>query len=121
MTIKGHWKVEPALFGGYLVVNSKTKKVRVGQIQPHPAEKHYGSLTKSQAEEICILHNTFRGYDIKDIEDKGIVSIVGDELLKQDEIIKNLISLVEHYCSCYNHDPDSYKEYRLAKKYMEKE
>ena len=47
--------------------------------------------------------------------------VIIEKLNKQDEIIKNLISLVEHYGNCYNHDLNAYQEYRLAKKYMEKE
>lgn len=119
MIIKGEWKVEPAFFGGYLVVNAKTNKVRIGQVEPSPSDKHYGSLTRAEAKEICILHNTFRGYNIEEIEKSGIVSIVGNELLKQDEIIQKLINLVEHYGNCYNHDLNAYHEYRAAKKYME--
>lgn len=63
--------------------------------------------------------NACRGMDTKELQDKGIVSIVGDELLKQDEIIQKLINLVEHYGNCYNHDLNAYHEYRIAKKYME--
>lgn len=119
MIIKGQWKVEPAFFSGYLVVNTKTNKVRVGKMKPKPSDRHYGSLTRSEAKEICVLHNAFRGYDIEEIEKSGIVSIVGNELLKQDEIIQKLIGLVEHYGNCYNHDLNAYHEYRVAKKYME--
>ena len=119
MIIKGQWKVEPALFGGYLVVNAKTNKVRIGQIEPDPSDRHYGSLTRSEAKEICVLHNTFRGYDVEEIEKSGIVSVVGNELLKQDEIIQKLIDLVEHYGNFYNHDLTAFHEYRVAKKYME--
>ena len=72
----------------------------------------------------CVEHmiacvNACRGMDTVELQDKGIVSIVGNELLKQDEIIQKLINLVEHYGNCYNHDLNAYHEYRVAKKYME--
>lgn len=63
--------------------------------------------------------NACRGMDTEELQEKGIVSIVGNELLKQDEIIQKLIDLVEHYGNCYNHDLNAYHEYRVAKKYME--
>lgn len=63
--------------------------------------------------------NACRGMDTKELQEHGIVSIVGNELLKQDEIIQKLIDLVEHYGNCYNHDLNAYHEYRVAKKYME--
>lgn len=63
--------------------------------------------------------NACRGMDTKELQDKSIDSIVGNELLKQYEIIQKLINLVEHYGNCYNHAPDNYQEYHVAKKYME--
>lgn len=113
--IKQRWFAVEARQEGYVIMDDKFNPV----IGTYDEDGCIGPLTEDLATEICVLHNTFRGYDIKDIEDKGIVSIVGDKLLKQDEIIKNLVSLVEHYGNCYNHDLNAYKEARLAKKYTE--
>lgn len=40
-------------------------------------------------------------------------------IAKQDEIIEKLMTLLEHYGTCYNHDLTAYHEYRIAKKYVD--
>lgn len=42
-----------------------------------------------------------------------------DTISKQHEIIEKLVTLVEHYGNCYNHDLTAYHEYRVAKKYLD--
>lgn len=48
----------------------------------------------------------------------GALEVIG-MLKKQNEIIKNLVSLIEHYGKCYNHNLEDYVEYVEAIKYME--
>ena len=115
MIIKGMWFHVEAGIEGWCIVNDQYLPV----VGTNDDCGLYGVLTEAQAKEICVLHNAFRGYDIEEIEKSGIVGIVGNELLKQDEIIQKLIDLVEHYGNCYNHDLTAYHEYRVAKKYME--
>ena len=80
---------------------------------------HLNLWTDKHVEHMLACVNACRGMDTKELQDKDIVSIVSDQLLKQDEIIQKLINLVEHYGNCYNHDLTAYHEYRVAKKYME--
>lgn len=115
MIIKGRWFPLEARQEGYVIMNEQHLPV----VGSYDEDGCIGPLSEDQAKEICVLHNSFRGYDIEQIEKSGIVSIVGNELLKQDDIIQKLIDLVEHYGNCYNHDLNAYHEYRVAKKYME--
>ena len=80
---------------------------------------HLNLWSDKHVEHMLACVNACRGMDTKELQDKDIVSIVSDQLLKQDEIIQKLIDLVEHYGSCYNHDLNAYQEYRVAKRYME--
>lgn len=60
-----------------------------------------GGLYQQTAEYVVLAINSY---------DKYLETIS-----KQDEIIEKLVTLVEHYGNCYNHDLTAYHEYRSAK------
>ncbi len=81
---------------------------------------HISLWSQSHVDHMLACVNSCRGLDTKELQERGIVGAVGNQLLKQDEIIEKLITLVEHYGNCYNHDLTAYHEYRVAKKYLDK-
>ena len=80
---------------------------------------HVNLWQDRHVEHMLACVNACRGLHTKELQEHGIYGAVGNELLIQDEIIKNLISLVEHYGKCYNHNLEDYVEYVSAIKYLD--
>lgn len=110
------WVAIEARTSGWCIVTKKTGEVIIGSQDEYG---HFGPLSKTNAERIVVCVNACRGLDTKELQEHGIVGAVDNELSVQDEIIKNLIGLVEHYGNCYNHNLEDYIEYVEAIKYMD--
>lgn len=59
----------------------------------------YGSQQKANARRIVVCQKICRGYSTDELEQRGLVALVGDELLKQEGLLKSIRERIRDWSS----------------------
>lgn len=58
-----------------------------------------GGQQKANARRIVVCQKICRGYSTDELEQRGLVALVGDELLKQEELLKSIRERIRDWSS----------------------